>query len=82
LNLSPLFFSSSSSCPQGAFLALLRREARRVSDDPVNHPIAQRMRDDPFYRTYLVPRMQARPSDRYVLDKNIHIYTYIGSIYI
>lgn len=43
---------------QGAFLALIRREAQRVAADPLAHPVAQRMRSDPFYRLYLVPRMQ------------------------
>ena len=39
-------------------LVLLRRQALRVRSDVDHHPIAQRIRSDPFYALYALPRFE------------------------
>lgn len=43
---------------QGMVLVFLRRQALRVCDEFDRHPIALRIRSDPFYSHYLLPRFE------------------------
>lgn len=58
-NLS-LFFSPRYALDllQGMVLVFLRRQALRVRQECDHHPIAMRIRTDPFYSHYLLPRFE------------------------